>query len=109
MTVTFKTLKFGSIAAGATAEAEWTPDRDITVKAVLFNERAAAAVNAVEAYIELAGVTMTRPIVPASVVGTSYEYCWKPDLHVSKGARIYVKLENTGASAVDVDLVFVYE
>ncbi|MBW2675798.1 MAG: hypothetical protein JRD89_20725 [Deltaproteobacteria bacterium] len=52
---------------------------------------------------------MTRPIVPASVIGTTYEYCWKPDLHVSKGARIYVKLENTGASAVDVDMVFVYE
>ncbi|MBW2672768.1 MAG: hypothetical protein JRD89_05020 [Deltaproteobacteria bacterium] len=109
MTTTFKTLEFGTIEAAATAEDEWTPDKDITIRKVLFNERTGASLNAVEVYIEIAGVPYTKPLVPASIVGTTLEYCWKPDLVVRKGAKIYTKLENTGASAVEVDLVFEYE
>lgn len=105
----FKTIELGSIAAGASAEDTWTPEKDITIKKVLINERSGASVNAVKIYLSLAGQTYTKPFVPASVIGTSPEYCWKPNLAVAKGTEIYVKAENTGASAVNIDIVFEYE
>jgi len=109
MATTFKTLELGSIAAGSYAEGEWTPDRDITIRKVVANERTGASLNAVECYISIADVPYTKEIVPLSTIGTNIEYCWKPDLKVPKGSKIYVKCSNTGSSAVNVDIVFEYE
>jgi len=105
----FKTLELGSIAAGGSAYEKWTPEKDITIKKMMINERTGAALNAVKIYIEIAGQTYTKPFVPASIIGSNPEYCWKPNLKVPKGAEIYVKAENAGSSAVNVDIVFEYE
>jgi hypothetical protein len=109
MVVTFKTLNTGPISAGGYAEVEWTPDRDVRIKAVVLNERSGASLNNVQVYISIADVPYTKDYAPASVIGTNLEYCWKPDLPVPKGARIYAKLLNSGSSAVNVDVVFLYE
>jgi hypothetical protein len=109
MVLTFKSFNTGPIAAGGFAEVAWTPDTDIRIKAVVLNERSGASLNNVQVYIAIADVPYTRDFVPASVIGTNLEYCWKPDLPVSKGARIYAKLVNSGSSAVNVDVVFLYE
>ena len=105
----FKTIALGSIAAGSSAEDTWTPERDITIKKILINERSGSAVNAVKIYLSFAGQTYTKSFVPASAIGTSIEYCWKPNLAVAKGTEIYVKAENAGSSAVNIDIVFEYE
>jgi len=109
MPTTFKTIELGSIAAGADKEDTWTPERDITIKKIMINERSGAAVNAVKIYISLAGQTYTKPFVPASAIGSNLEYCWKPNQPVAKGTEIYVKAENAGSSAVNIDIVFEYE
>ena len=109
MVVVFKTLNTGPIAAGGFAEVSWTPDRDVTIKALVFNERDGKSLSNVQAYVSIADVPYTKDYVPARVVGTDLEYCWKPNLHVPKGARIYVKLVNSSASSVNVDVVFLYE
>jgi len=109
MVTYFKTLEFGSIAASGSAEKEWTPDTNIVIKKVVANERSNAALNNVQAYIAIADVPYTKTMVPLSILGTNIEYCWKPNLSVSKGAKIYVKLTNSGTSAVTVDLIFEYE
>jgi len=57
MVSTFKTIELGAIAAGAAAEDTWTPERDITIKKIMINERSGAAVNAVKIYLSLAGQT----------------------------------------------------
>ena len=109
MPTTFKTIELGSIAAGADKEDTWTPERDITIKKIMINERSGAAVNAVKIYLSLAGQTYTKPFVPASAIGSNLEYCWKPNQPVAKGTEIYVKAENAGSSAVNIDIVFEYE
>ena len=109
MPTTFKTIELGSIAAGADKEDTWTPERDIMIKKVIINERGGGAVNAVKIYLSFAGQTYTKPFVPASAIGASIEYCWKPNLAVAKGTEIYVKAENAGSSAVNIDIVFEYE
>lgn len=109
MSTYFKTLELGTIAAGGSAEETWTPERDIIIRKVIVNERTGASVNAVKIYIEIAGQTYTKQFVPASVIGTNVEYCWKPDLKIPKGAEIYIKAENAGSSSVTLDVVFEYE
>jgi hypothetical protein len=109
MVLTFKSINTGSIAAGSYAEVIWTPDTDIRIKAMVLNERSNASLNNVQVYITIADVPYTRDFVPASTIGTNLEYCWKPDLAVPKGARIYAKLQNSGSSAVNIDVVFLYE
>jgi len=109
MVSTFKTLELGTIAAGGSEEATWTPERDIVIKKVLINERTGAAVNALKTYISFAGQTYTKPFVPASAIGTDLQYCWTPNQPIAKGTEIYVKIENAGSSAVTVDVVFEYE
>ncbi|MBW2649061.1 MAG: hypothetical protein JRC53_04500 [Deltaproteobacteria bacterium] len=89
MPTIFKTLNTGSISAGSYAEAEWTPN--------------------VQVYISIADVPYTKDFVPGAVIGSNIEYCWKPDLRVPKGAKIYVKATNSTAGAVDLDIVFEYE
>jgi len=105
----FKSLNTGSITAGGYAEVEWTPDRDVTIRKVVFNERGGAALNNVQVYISIADVPYTKDFAPARVVGTDLEYCWKPNLPVPKGAKIYVKVTNSTGSAINVDVVFIYE
>lgn len=109
MTTTFKTLNTGSIADGSYEEVEWTPDRNITIKKMMLNERGGADLNNVQVYISIADVPYTRDYVPATAIGTNLEYCWKPNLAVSKGAKIYVKVVNNTGSSIDVDIVFEYE
>jgi len=109
MTVTFKTINTGSITAGGYSEVDWTPDRDIVVRAVVFNERSDKSLSNVQAYIAFADIPYTKDFVPARLIGTDLQYCWKPDLTVTKGTRIYVKLTNSSSEAVNVDIVFLYE
>jgi len=109
MVTYFKTLNTGSIADGSYAEKEWTPDRDIVIKKMMMNERAGTAGNNTQVYISIADVPYTKDFVPAAVIGNNPEYCWKPDLKVPKGAKIYIKVTNNEGAAKDWDIVFEYE
>ena len=109
MPTTFKSLNTGSISAGSYAEKEWTPDRDIVIRKVMLNERGGASLNNVQVFIQIADVPYTKDYVPATAIGTNLEYCWKPNLPVAKGAKIYIKITNSTSSAINVDIVFEYE
>jgi hypothetical protein len=109
MTTIFKTLNTGSIAAGSYAEVDWTPDRDITIRKVLLVERTDKSLSNVQVYITIADTPYTKDFVPGKAIGTDLQYCWKPDLLVPKGAKIYIKIVNSGSSAINVDVVFEYE
>jgi hypothetical protein len=105
----FKTLNTGDIANGASAEVDWTPDRDITIKKMLLIERSDISLSGAQVYISIAVVPYTKDFVPGSVIGQDTEYCWKPDLKVRKGAMIYVKITNNTGVTINVDVVFEYE
>ena len=109
MPTTFKTLNTGSIADGDHAEKDWTPDRDITIRKMMLNERGGNALNGAQVFISIADVPYTKDYVPATAIGTNLEYCWKPNLPVAKGAKIYVKITNNTGSAINIDIVFEYE
>ena len=109
MPTIFKTLNTGSIADGSYAEVDWTPDTDVTIRRMLLIERGGSALDSAQVYISIADVPYTRDYVPAAVVGNNPEYCWKPGLAVSKGAKIYVKVVNNEGDAKDWDVTFEYE
>ena len=109
MATVFKSLNTGSIADGSYAEVEWTPDTNITIRKMLLVERGGASLENVQVYISIADVPYTKDFVPGSVIGSNVEYCWKPDLVVPKGAKIYVKVSNNSGAAVNCDVVFEYE
>ena len=109
MVTYFKTLNLGTIAANGNAKDSWTPERDIVIRKVMVNEKNGGQLNAVRITITIAGQTLTKPYVPASVVGNNPEYCWKPNMNVSKGSEIEVAAENTGSASVDLEVVFEYE
>lgn len=87
----------------------WTPDADIIVKKVLVVERSDKSLSNVQAYIKLAGDPCTHDYIPASVLGSDTEYCWKPDERVSKGSEIYIKLLNSSSDDIECDIVIEYE
>jgi len=109
MPTIFKSLNTGNIADGSYAEKDWTPDRDITIRKVMLNERGGASLNNVQVYLSIADVPYTKDYVPATAIGTNLEYCWKPNLAVAKGAKIYIKITNNTGAAINVDIVFEYE
>jgi len=109
MTVIFKTINTGDITAGNFKEIDWTPDKDITIRAVLVVERSDKSLSNVQAYIAIADVPYTKDFVPASAIGQNLEYCWKPNLAVAKGAKIYAKFTNSRTDSVNIDVVFMYE
>jgi len=105
----FKTLNTGDISNGSYAEKEWTPDRDIIIKKMMLIERHDYSLSNTQVYIAIAGRPYTMDYVPGSVIGQDPEYCWKPNLTVSKGSKIYVKIINNVGSTINVDIVFEYE
>jgi len=109
MTTIFKTQNTGDIATNSYKELDWTPDRRIKVTHVILTEKNDYSLSPVRAYIKIADVPYTKDYVPASVIGQDREYCWKPDLVVEKGAKIYMKLENTGVPTVNIDITYEYE
>ena len=106
MTTYFKTLNTGDIPTGSFAEVDWTPDTDITIKKVLLIERSDQSLSNVQVFISIANVPYTKNFVPGSAIGSDLEYCWKPDLRVPKGAKIYVKISNNSGNTINVDVVF---
>jgi len=109
MVTYWKTLNTGDISNGSYAEKEWTPDRDIIIKKVMLIERSDYSLSNAQVYIAIAGVPYTKDFVPGSVIGQDPEYCWKPNLTVSKGSKIYVKITNNVGLTINVDIVFEYE
>ena len=109
MPTIFKTLNTGSISDGSYAEVDWTPDTDVTIRRMLLIERGGSALDSAQVYISIADVPYTRDYVPGSVIGQDTEYCWKPDLTVMKGAKVYIKVANSTGAAIDCDVVFEYE
>jgi len=109
MPTIFKSLNTGSISDGNYVEKEWTPDKDITIKKMLLVERSDNSLSGAQVYISIADVPYTKDFVPGSVIGSNTEYCWKPNLKVPKGAKIYVKVSNNTGGAINVDIVFEYE
>jgi len=109
MVTFFKTLNTGDLAKDASVELEWTPDRDITIKKVVLTERGDNSLSPVHCFIKIAGVPYTFEYITGTVVGQNLEYCWKPELKVSKGALIYMKILNKGTPTVNIDLTYEYE
>lgn len=109
MVTYFKSLNTGTISSGSYAEISWTPDRDITIKKMLLIERSDKSLSNVQVYISIADVPYTKDFVPGSAIGCDLEYCWKPNLAVRKGAKIYVKITNSRSDSVNIDVVFEYE
>jgi len=109
MVTVWKSINTGSISDGSSTEKEWTPDTDIVIKKMLLIERSDYSLSNAQVYISIADVPYTKDFVPASVIGQDPEYCWKPNLRVPKGAKIYVKITNHVGVAINVDIVFEYE
>jgi len=105
MPTIFKTISFGDIPAGGFQEKSWTPDTDITINKFLLIERSDKSLSNTKLYIKIADESYTLEWVPGSVIGTNTEYCWKPNLKVSKGATVYFKLENARSDTITVDAV----
>jgi len=109
MATIFKTLNTGNISDGSYAEKDWTPDTNIVIKKMLLIERSDYSLSGAQVYITIADVPYTKDFVPGSVIGQDTEYCWKPNLAVSKGSKIYVKVQNNTGTTINVDIVFEYE
>jgi len=109
MTIVFKTVNTGDIAAGGSVEKEWTADTDITIKKMLLIERGEKALNNVQAYLRIGELVVTRDFVPGSVIGDNLEYCYKPNIAVKRGTRVYCKLVNSRADTVNIDWVTEFE
>ena len=109
MTKEFKSLNTGDITTGNYAEKEWNPDRDITLHRIMIVERNDYSLSNVQVYIILSGQNITKDYVPASVLGSDPEYCYKPEMPIPKAAKIYVKIQNSSANTINCDVVFEYE
>jgi len=109
MTIVYKTVNTGDIAAGGSKELEWATDTDITIRKMLLVERGEKALDNVQAYLKIGELVVSRDFVPAAVIGADLEYCYKPNQAVKRGTRIYCKLVNSRADTINVDWVTEFE
>jgi len=101
----FKTIELGTISAGGTATGEWTPEADITIHKIIVSERGNSHLRDVYFTIKVADRPITLDVIPAEILGTNFEYCYKPEVDVAKGTKIWIKAENRGTSDKTVDVI----
>jgi len=107
--IKFKTLNTGDVDPGGSAELEWTTDTNIKIHKMLALDRGEKALDNVQAFLKIGELVTTLDFIPASVLGADLEYCYKPEVGVSKGVRIYCKFVNSRADTVNIDWVTEYE
>jgi len=102
----FKSFNTGSISSGSYAEVEWTPDEDVQIEKILLVERSGTSLNAVTVYIMVGSDVWTKDFVNATVFEGEYNQLFPVNRSVPKGQKIYVKITNSGTSAVNIDVIF---
>ena len=95
-----------SIANGSYAEVEWTPDEAVKIQRILINERGGTSLDNVQVYLKTPSVTITRDYAPAVYFTNDYQKNLPLNLDVPAGAKIYMKITNSTASDINVDVIF---
>jgi len=95
-----------SVSAGSYAEIEWTPDEAVKIQRILINERSGADLYNVQVYLSTPSLTITRDYAPAIYFTNEYQRNLPVDLEVPAGAKIYMKITNSTASDINVDVIF---
>lgn len=95
-----------TVSAGGYAEIEWTPDEAVKIHRLLITERNGASLNNVQVYLSTPSMTITRDYAPALYFTNEFQRNQPIDLDVPAGAKIYMKITNNTASAIDVDVIF---
>jgi len=106
---TFKSVDFGTISSGGSKTESWTPDKDITIHKIMLIERDDKSLSNVDVYISIADVPLTKDFVPGSAIGSDPEYCYQPNMAVSKGSKISITVTNKRADDINLVAVFLYE
>jgi len=104
-----KTVSFGSISADSTSKQTYTFEEGGTLKYILVNERSGASLNALLVTLTLSGDTLTRDVVPASILGEDMRTAFPIEKAVRKGDKLDISIYNGGSSAVNVDVCVIIE
>ena len=97
----------GTISAGSSYEKVWTPSRDIHIHKILFVDRSALDLSAVDVYIKIGDDVITRDQAPASVFGQDNWVSIPVDVDVKAGTTIYFKITNNDSVDHDLAVVFI--
>lgn len=95
-----------SVSASSYAEIEWTPDEAVKIQRILITERSGTSLANVQVYLSTPSMTITRDYAPALYFTNDYQKNLPLNLEVPAGAKIYMKITNSGTSAIDVDVIF---
>lgn len=101
----FKTIEL-TIAAGGTAEDSWTPETDVRIKKVYVIGQGTVDLTQVDLYIEVAGETKTKALVPAKIFDPSIPVHPDIDWTITSGSKIYIKATNNSSSSYTIRIVF---
>ena len=101
----FKTLEF-SVSAGGSAEDSWTPETDVRISKIYVFGQGTVDLTQVDLYLEVAGETKTKALVPAKLFDPSNQQHPTLDWMISKGSKIYIKVTNNSSSAYTIRIVF---
>lgn len=108
-------INLGDIAAGASAEKEFSPPEDWHVKKVHITDRNGGSLYNVQVYIKLPSTRadledlITDDYAPARLFHPESRNQVVIDRDVPKGARIYIKATNNESSTVNLDVCFELE
>ena len=109
MTLIYKTISVGSIAAGATSENSWTSDDAYTLKYIIAVEATDATLSNVTATLRIDDFTFTKDSIPLSIFQRPVNQLLELNYDLSKGKTFYYSITNNTSSSVTISLVLVLE
>jgi len=100
----YKTISI-SVAAGTTGEGKFKPPIDVKIGKIMATERAAANLENVFGYIEIAGKVFTKEPMPLACFGCDYETALPVEKDLPSGQLFYIKITNNLTTGINVDIV----
>jgi len=101
----WKTISL-SVPASGSDEDSWTSETDVRISKIYAIPQGSVDLSKIDLYIEIAGNTKTKALVPAELFDPNNPMVPTVDWNISKGSKIYVKATDNTGSASTLRIVF---
>jgi len=103
----FQLVSVGSVSAGASKSTTWTSDDIYDIHSIIVNEKTGADLKKVYLTFRIKDDVVTRDKTPCTLFQAGVMNAYEIKRHVEKGTVADISIENTTASAIDVELILV--
>jgi len=98
-----------TVGAGASQDTYISPEKAITIKRIIVNERSGADLYNVFLEIKIQGDPITKQDIPAWILNQPWNRTVPLEFSLGKGVKLEFSITNNTASSIDIDIIVIYE